>query len=218
MSIFSSLKKKATEAVKPIVTPLRPFPFTVEGANLRYAYDMDLTPTSHGSIEAALGDAEKVVSVLSKDGAIVLSYNGIAFATVADPPKAKMVEDYLRRGDPVNAVLRANKKASVRFYRDMRKGAENNRQTVVTLSDCKSKSRQEVLYGMSVGQELGCFGNDQIYVCDYFGQGSAVIGKLPAKATKMAEESQIRAIYLEALDEDGDKYIPSVRIYWSDKE
>lgn len=218
MSIFSSLKKKATEAVKPTVTPLRPFPFTVEGANLRYAYDMEITPTSPRSVAAALGNEEKVVDVAVNNGVIELSHNGTVFGNIIDAAKCKMVSDYIKRGDPVNAILRADGTVNLRFYRDMRKGAENNRQTVVTLNDYKSKTRQEALYNMSAGQELGCFGTDQIFVCDYFAQGGMVIGKLPAKIVKMTEDSQIRAIYLESLYEDGDKCVPSVRIYWSDKE
>ena len=211
MGIFSTILKKE-------IKPLRPFPFTVDGANLRYAYDVELTPTKNGSIKSALAHEEKIVDVSLDGENIVFSTNGTAFASLNDSKKANMVKDYLRRGDPVNAVLRSDETASLRFYRDMRKGAEGNRQTVITLTDFKSKSRQEALCSMSAGQELGCFGNDQIYVCDYFGQSNAVIGKLPAKAAKMAVESQIRAIYLEAMYEDGDKYIPSVRIYWSDKE
>ena len=218
MGILSAIKKKAAEVVKTEITPLRPFPFTVDGANLRYAYDMELVPVSNGSIKAALGKEEKIVAVSIDGNNIVLSHNDKAFATITDSKKADMVKDYLRRGDPVNAVLRADGTASLRFYRDMRKGAEGNRQTVTTLSDYKSKSRQEALYSMSVGQELGCFGSEDVYICDYFNQGSTVIGKLPSKIAKMTEDSTIRAVYLEELLEDNGKFVPSVRIYWSDKE
>lgn len=217
MSIFSSLKKKATEAVKPTVTPLRPFPFTVEGANLRYAYDMDLTPTSHRSIEAALGHAEKVVNVNINDGKITLYHNGDAFATIDDDQKRKMVEDFLKRGDPVNAVLRESGKASLRFYRDMRIGAKSSE--VVTLTAFKSKARQEVIESASIGDELGCYEDEgSIFVCEYFCQDN-VLGKMPTKIVKKAGREIIRAIYVEEIPSECDDdynyiYTPIVRVYW----
>lgn len=209
-------KKKAPEPPKE-VKKLRPFPFTVDGANLRFAYDYTPTPAADGAIAAALGDAEKVVDVGMDGSTITLIHGGRVFATIEDESRAKMVSDYLRRGDPVNAVLRENGTVSLRFYRDMRKGAEGNRQTVVELTACKAQKYQDAIYGMAVGQELGCFGSDQIYVCDYFDQGAAVIGKMPAKVVKETETSSIRALYLEQLLEVGDKFVPVVRIYWSDK-
>lgn len=209
-------KKKAPEPPKE-VKKLRPYPFTVDGANLRFAYDYTPTPAADGAIAAALGDAEKVVDVGMDGSTITLIHGGRVFATIEDEGRAKMVSDYLRRGDPVNAVLRENGTVSLRFYRDMRKGAEGNRQTVVELTACKAQKYQDAIYAMTVGQELGCFGSDQIYVCDYFNQGAAVIGKMPAKVVKETETSSIRALYLEELLEVGDKFVPVVRIYWSDK-
>ena len=219
MGILGLFKKKAQPeppALPKEIRKLRPYPFTVDGANLRYAYDYEPSPASDGSIAATLGDAEKVVEVGVDGSTITLIYAGTVFATIDDEDRAKMVADYIGRGDPVNAVLRENGTVSLRFYRDMRKGAENNRQTVVTLTACKSQSCQDAIYGMNVGDELGCFGSDQIFVCDYFNQGAAVIGKMPAKIVKETETSKIRALYLEEIYQDGDKFIPVVRIYWSD--
>lgn len=217
MRFLKFSKKKEPPPQPRTIKRLRPLPFNVDGCNLRYAYSMPLKPTSLGSIDAALGDEEKVVDVTSDGEVITLLHEGTPFATIEDAGKAEMVGDYLRRGDPVHAVLQADGVASLRFYRDMRKGSECNLQTVVTLTSCKSNSRQEALWSMREGQELGCFGSDEIFVCDYFNQGAAVIGKMPSKIVKMTEEHHIRALYLERILQDGEKFIPVVRIYWSEK-
>ena len=212
MGLIGNLIKKATT-----IMPLRPFPFTINGANLRYAYDMEITPTGPRSVAAALGKEEKIVDVAMNNGMIELSHNGTVFGTITDNAKCKMVGDFLKRGDPVNAVLRENGTVNLRFYRDMRNGAKESE--VVTLTAYNSKVCQEVIESASVGDELGCYEDgNKIVVCEYFCQDNA-LGKLPSKIVKRAEDEDIRAIYLEEIQEEIDdnyetKYIPVVRVYW----
>lgn len=212
MGLFDKFIKKPIE-----IKRLRPFPFTVNGANLRYAYDMGITSSSPRSVAAALGSEEKVVDVSMSGGVIELSYNGTVFGTITDNTKCKMVGDFLKRGDPVNAILRENGTANLRFYRDMRIGAKESE--TVTLTGYNSRACQEVIESASAGDELGCFEDgDKIFVCEYFCQDN-VFGKLPSKIVKRAEDEDIRAIYLEEIKEETDdnyetKHIPIVRVYW----
>lgn len=218
MSIFAKLFQKEKESAPKVqeIKKLRPFPFTVDGANLRFAYDMDLAPTAPRSIETALGNMEKVVDVNIVNGKLALLCNGNAFAIISDDQKQRMVEDYLRRGDPVNAVLRENGKANLRFYRDMRKYSTESETT--ELMSYKSKSCQETIYPLASGEELGCYEeNGKIVVCTFFGQEP--VGKMPAKIARRAEDNNIRAIYVEEIREEIDDegeitYIPVVRVYW----
>ena len=212
MGLIQNIIKKATT-----ITPLRPFPFTVNGANLRYAYDMEITPVSSRSVVAALGKEEKIVDVSIENGIISLSHGGTQFATINAPDKCKMVSDYIKRGDPVNAVLRANGTVNLRFYRDMRIGAKSSE--LVTLTGYNTKACQDVIESASVGDELGCYEDgNKIVVCEYFCQDNS-LGKMPSKIVKRAEDEDIRAVYLEEVQKEIDddyetKYIPIVRIYW----
>lgn len=210
MGILSKLMKKD-------VKKLRPFPFTVNGANLRYAYDMEITPASPRSVAAALGNEEKVVDVAVNNGKIELSHNGTVFGTISDATKCRMVSDFIKRGDPVNAILREDGTISLRFYRDMRNGAKESE--VVTLTAYKSKACQEVIEYISAGAELGCLEDGgKLLVCEYFTHDN-VLGKLPPKIAKRAEDEDIRAIYYEETQEEINDnyetvYIPVVRVYW----
>lgn len=212
MGLIGNLIKKATT-----ITPMRPFPFTVDGANLRYAYDLDIYPTSPGSVASVLGREEKVVDVGMDGDSVTLSYNGKIFATIQDQMKCQMVKDYFRRGDPVNAILRENKTINLRFYRDMRKIAKESE--VVTLTAYKSKACQDTLVYLNAGDELGCYeAGGKIAVCDYLKQYGN-IGNMPSQIVKRAEHDTIRAVYLEELQEGVGKncetmYIPVVRVYW----
>ena len=228
MGIIDKLFGKKQEAAPaPISVPqkpkeikkLRPFPFSVGEANLRYAYDKEAEDM--GTLDEVLGDAEKVVDVTTDGEYVVYTYEGQPFARTRDQRSATMVNDFFRRGDPVNAVLRQDKTISLRFYRDMRPLARESE--VVQLTAFKSKACQERLECMDSGTELGFdLDSTEVYeFLDFFTKQQ--IGKLPAKIVKRADEDEIIALYLEEVKEEATEndeyedvvtYIPFVRVYW----
>lgn len=201
------------------ITRLRPYPFSVGSANLRYKYEKEIVGVDSGSVKRVLGNAEKVVDVRSGGGKIELQFNGETFAYVPDGGKLlEMVEDYEKRDDPVNAVLLADgRHINLRFYRDLRKGAENREQEVFKLSAYGSSDAQDAIACVGPGDEVSADEDNGWKVFRAF--STECIGKLPSKIARRAEEEGAYALYYERTDEEINDncetvFVPYVRIYW----
>lgn len=226
MSLFDFFKKKGQQEEPKsenkqetsVVKKLRTYPFSVGTANLRYSYDLPITEATPGSINAVLGDCEKVVEVSVSNNKISLLYGGTPFAYIQDDTKLKMVEDYMRRGDPINAVLKADgSHTNLRFYKDLKKYAGNREQEVLRLTAYKKRDYQDAIISLNEQEELSCFEDSGTVTVSSPRSGD--IGRLPQKAANRAMEENIYAIYFEKCEieenENGEEtYIPYVRIYW----
>lgn len=197
---------------EPAIKRLPVYPEYVGKARLTYRYNCVPEPINGQSIKDVLGDCEKIVEVSESGDDVIFSYNGTAFAKVTQPSWARMVRDFNKRGDPVNAVLLDDERASLRFYIDKRERGKNREKTVVKLQGYKSRQEDiEYLFGdeeLDYDEDTG----------DVLNHGS-IIGKLPAKYKHQIDEEGLYAIFLDHTEteetKDGDEIIiPFVIVFW----
>lgn len=194
------------------------YPEKVDGHPRRYFYVLPFSAVDGVDVEKdILAGAEKIVEVEAEGDEIQLIHSGEIFGTIQDSDKARMVQDYKKRGNPVHAILLADgERVNLRFYRNLAAEAQNREQTVVTLTSYRGKAKQEVLSCLEQGDELEL--EDAENGVEVYRKGE-LIGKLPGKEAKRHLDGGAYLVTVEEVAEEmndnGDYvYIPTVRIFW----
>lgn len=206
----------AERKVKPIKFPLKK-----DGHPIQYAYALHVDPAPGVDlIGDIIRDEEKFVIPSPTKDEIVLSYEDTLIGTIRSTEKAAMLSDWIKKGLPYDAILRADgKTVNLRFYKDKRTGNEYREQTVVALVGYKSQTKQDAISFLETGDELDLEENyareDAVDVlCD----GIEKIGSLPKKvAQRVIEEGAYAAFYEKGEEQEtdnGDIIKPYIRIYW----
>lgn len=207
---------------KPVPKPvkkMRGVPQRAGEAPLQYQYRLRLTPESGIDVASAiLKGEERIVQVGydEDDKAVLLAEDDKIFGRIRDEKKMEMVRDFMKRGDPVGAVLREDAATvDLLFFRDRRKGQEWREQTVVKLTGCKSKACQEWITLLTPGDEVEVEEDDEHEGRVNVSQCGNLIGRLPAAAAKrwLEEEGVLTVVESVDMDDNAD-YYPSIRIYW----
>lgn len=211
----------APVARAPSVKKIGVIPQHANGQPLLYSYDVEFVPSDGVDVAGEiLAGEEKLVQVGYEDDDVILVYEGVTFGRIHDASRAKMVKDYLDRGNPVGAVLRANGvNVMLLFYRDQRIGNEWREQEVVTLQGYKGRAKQEQIEWAEPGDPLEIEEDDE-----HDGRLNVLhkgedIGWLPAKVAKRCQDDGPAIVVMEKVEEsfdDNEKrvYIPSVRLMW----
>ena len=196
------------------VSKMKCYPEYVGTARLTYNYNCVPDPIEGHTIKEILGDQEKVVDMSADEEKVILSYEGVDFATVSNPHWARMIRDFNKKGYPVNAVLLADERANLRFYVDKRVHGANRQKSVVKLVSYRSEDCQESISYISEDRELDYEEETGEVLSDY-----NAIGKLPAKYKNQIEDENYYAMFLHHIEneetEDGNEYaVPYIKIYW----
>lgn len=148
---------------------------------------------------------------------IELAYGGEAFASLAE--REDMVSDWLQRGDPMLIFLGnlgdSGNYAAIAFYRDEQKRLAHRESEVVKLTRYANQDAQFALMGLEPGVKLDVEE-------DYDREGSVLvmcgdaIGALPKKSAERFLDEGCAGVFLDHIDYDDekDKDIPYVKIYW----
>ena len=202
------------------ITPIK-FPTKKNGHPIQYAYAFDITPAPGiDIINDIIDDSEKFLIPEPMGDEISLTYNGVIVGSIKNPEKAVMLNDWIKKGFPYDAILRADgKTVNLRFYRDKRIGNEYREQTVVAITGYKSGSKQDSISFLEPGDEVDLGENyEREDTVDVLIDGIDKIGALPKKiATRVIEEGAYAAFYEkgEAQEtDDGTIIKPYIRIYW----
>lgn len=182
---------------------------------------VDLTTEAMQIAEKMQSDNKWTFDVANKSEEIELSYNGELFGKLCD--KSDMVADWLKRGDPLIIGLKtisddANLpcQAFAAFYRDEKKRLANRENEVVKLVKYTNKDIQENICYMHEGEKVDLEedydGDDSVIVSSV----GMEIGHLPKKQARKFVADGCAGAFVEEIeyDDEKDRYIPHIRIYW----
>lgn len=215
----------ATPAVEPIVSAQRKgqndvtIPARMGDCILTHSYPEVKIQPAEDAVEIAeemqASGSWALDAVATVDG-VELRYQGRKFADLLE--RCDMVRDWLERGDPMLIYL-ANIGASgdyvfLAFFRDEQKRLAHREQQVVRLTAYASEEHQDAIIAREAGDKLDLKGDDPddgVEVC--YGD---VLGKLPKAAARRYLDEGCAGVFLDHVDYDDekDKYIPYVKIYW----
>ena len=195
-------------------------PASIDGAPLQYKYVVSVNVTNEPALLSAAqsGNFELAAHSVGTEMHIFSEDNDIG--VISD--RADMLSDWIRRDDPFRIVLNrfsseAGLTVLLAFYKDRRKGQERREQTVTPLVSYKGQSTQETIsLFLHNGDELEAEQDDEREgIVNVYFDGS-FIGKLPAKLSKRFIDNEAYGVFVESadLDDDGEYYVPIVRIYW----
>ena len=150
------------------------------------------------------------------ESGVNLLYHGEVFALLLD--KVDMVKDWLKRGDPMIAILSnlgdSGNLAAIAFYRDEEKRLASRNFDIVKLTRYANEDAQFNLAGLQPGDKLELEEDyereDAVNVL--YG---AEIGALPKKYAKKYIDEGCAGVFLDHIDTDDNyKDVPYVKIYW----
>lgn len=156
------------------------------------------------------------LDAVATESGVALMYQGQKFADLLE--RYDMVKDWLERKDPMLIYLGnlgdSGNYAAIAFYRDEQKRLAYREQQTVRLTAYASKDHQDAILAREAGDKLDLEGDDLedgVEVC--YGD---TLGKLPKAAAKRYIEEGCAGVFLDRVDYDDekDKYIPYVKIYW----
>lgn len=177
------------------------------------------------AVVLSAADHDWRLTACDKNGEIHL-YSGETAVGVLDHPKSKMIQDWMKNGEPYEIIVRTHNAENefqllLVFYRDKAAHYQNRQQEVVTLVSYKSEAKQDIISSLDHGDEVKLdndyelSGRGGVYVT-YHGEA---IGKLPAKSARRFDEDGAACALIEEIKEECNKdyetiYIPVIRIYW----
>lgn len=208
---------------EPKPAPVKRIPLIpghADGKPLLYSYDVKFTPEPGVDVAGSILAGEEKIVQLGADGDdVILIYEGITFGRIHAESRARMTADFISRGDPVGAVLRADaESAMLLYYRDPRDGQEWRPQEVVTLRGFKGRAKQDILAMMRPGDPLELEEDqehDKRFSVTYKGEE---IGYLPASVVLREDEDPTIVALEETVEEydENDRLVitPKVHLYW----
>lgn len=196
--------------------------------NQRIAYKYSKVPLSNLDFsvvkDAVDNHAWKMDVQISEDVCIVI-HNEKALGKIQNSKYTRMISDWIRNDEPFLVYLEnvddENLTAAVFivFYRDKQKYMQNREQTVVKLTAYSSESKQFIIGALENGEELDVDSEYNLNTGKEYVSVSSVgdeIGRLPKKISDRFLEEGIAGCFFEKseYDDEKDKEIPFVRIYW----
>ena len=196
-----------------------------DGCNLAYRYSgVEIDELNYDeAIKAATEKSQQLTAQLL-DEKVVLQHNGIAIGSIAESRRADMLRDWIKNEEPYLDYLENVNTESKRgvaflaFYRDKRAKLSHRENDVVKLVRFTGYLQQLAIESRQHGEELSLMedtdDNGKEYVSVFAGWDE--IGRLPAKyANRYMDEGAAGCFFeYDEYDEEKDKNIPFVRIYW----
>lgn len=145
---------------------------------------------------------------------ITLLYHDRPFGYLEQGKRAEMVRDWLRRGDPLIIYLsnygESGCTAAMAFYRDEQASMAYRESSVVRLTRYTGQDAQLALATMESGERLDLDEEDEAVVA------VSDIGYLPKSAASRYSSEGAAGVFIDHVDYDDeqDRYIPYVKIYW----
>lgn len=144
---------------------------------------------------------------------ISLNYHGRPLGVLDNADKAKMVSDWIERGDPFLVFLShygEKNTVAIAFYLDEQSRLSYRESTVSKLTRYAGEDAQFSLSLMSDGEPLDFDEEDDGIVA------ISDIGYLPKSVAARYNQEGAAGVFVDHIDYDDekDKYIPYVKIYW----
>ena len=150
---------------------------------------------------------------VNNDGDIMtLTYHGLPFGIVKNQKRADMLKDWIARNDPFLIYLShygTPNTAAMVFYRDDEARLSYRESSIVKLTRYSNEDAQLSISILENREPLDFDEEDEaVAISD--------IGYLPKSAASKYFEEGAAGVFLDHVDYDDekDKYIPYVKIYW----
>ena len=214
----------------PAPAPKKPLdiviPSNIDNAKLFYHYDAE---------KAKNVDYDAVMKMVSKkdwelearlvDGVVWLTAKGAPVMQLESDFRANMLSDWIKRGDPYKIYIKnvntETKEVLVylAFYRTVESQMQGRESQVVKLTGTSGEERQGTIYLLNKDDELDIdseYTNDGDVRYIVTTLGGDPVGRLPKSVQARLADETYEACYVDhvAYDEDRDRYIPYIRIYW----
>lgn len=146
-------------------------------------------------------------------GGISLNYHGRPLGVLDNADKAKMMSDWIERGEPFLVFLShygEKNTVGIAFYLDEQSRLNYRESTVSKLTRYAGEDAQFSLSLMSDGEPLDFDEEDDGVVA------ISDIGYLPKSVAARYNQEGAAGVFIDHIDYDDekDKYIPYVKIYW----
>ena len=153
------------------------------------------------------------LEAVKSGGGISLNYHGRPLGVLDNADKAKMVSDWIERGDPFLVFLShygEKNTVGIAFYLDEQSRLRYRESTVSKLTRYAGEDAQFSLSLMSDGEPLDFDEEDDGVVA------ISDIGYLPKSVAARYNQEGAAGVFIDHIDYDDekDKYIPYVKIYW----
>lgn len=191
--------------------PSLSFPELKDGAPRAYVYSgLQIIDPDTEEIKKLLYAGKYEIKASSEGDKIKLLSGNICIGYFGDIKK-DMLLDWIKRNDPYVMYLSSSPLPSVRvaFYKDKQPEMKWRDHEVIKLVAYSGREAQESLSCAFPGQEVDLDDDgDVVLVGD--------MGKLPKKAAEKYIEEGAAGCFIDRIeyDEEKDKYIPYVVIYW----
>lgn len=194
-------------------------PKHIDGVPIVYRYyDIRISDVNKEVYNLISESGSFELSASEQDGQISFYWNGSFYATLTDQAHSSMLLDWIHSGEPYKAYASGDQTVYLAFYRNKREKLAHRDQSIVKLTAYSSCSKQD---------EISCLDSmDELTLSeDYNDNGNLFvsvessgdeIGKLPKSIAKKYVDEGASACFFEKAeyDEESDKYIPYVRIFW----
>ena len=194
-------------------------PQKLQDTPIAYRYhDVKITSQNPEVYRCILNTGNLTLNAVSNQGEFVLQYQDQYYCKINNPKIYNMLSDWINNNEPYLIYANTPDTVYIVFYRDKRKKLSGRECSIVKLTAYSSTSKQDVISFLEPTEELilcedyDSNGNDIVIV---EGEGEE-IGRLPKKtANKYLEEGAAGCFFHhDEYDDEKDKYIPYVEIYW----
>ena len=216
---FSPPPPPSREEPLDIVVPSR-----IGDAKLVYHYDREKAKNvNYGAVSEMVSAKSWELGAKLVNGVIWLTLNGNPVMQLESDFRAKMLADWIQRGDPYKIYIQnVNTETkdvvlSLAFYRTVESMTKGHEYQVVKLQSYAGEDKQEAIAFLGENDELEIEddytddGDEVHHVVSQIGP----IGRLPRQVEKRIAEEGYYKCYVDRIDYDeNDRYVPYVRIYW----
>lgn len=197
------------------------FPVVLEGYPLVYYYrNIEINALDSALFDSMVRDDDYSISVVpDQAGGAVIQKDGKTLGTISK--YGSMIDDWQKRGEPmlckITSLKEGRESVGLGFYRDMQAKLSSCEHSVVRLTKNRSQDMQDAVAPLEDGEMLDIFP-------EYMNEEDAIpvqskiwgeVGFLPKKFNKIYEETGIRGVFVDHVEEDENfKYTAYVRVYW----
>lgn len=201
-------------------------PSNIDNAKLFYHYEAEKTKNvDYDAVMKMASEKDWELEAHLVDGAVWLTAKGTPVMQLESDFRANMLSDWMKRGDPYKIYIK-NINTDTRevlvylaFYRTIEAQMQGRESQVVKLTGISGEERQETIYLLNKDDELDIDSEytddgDVRYIVTTLSGDS--VGRLPKSVQARLANENYEACYVDhvAHDEDRDRYIPYIRIYW----
>lgn len=181
-------------------------------------YDVKISSQNSEVYQHILNTGNFALNVSLEQKQFILQHQNQYYCKIDSSKIANMLSDWIHNDEPYLIYANSPDTVYIAFYRDKRKKLSGKECSIIKLTAYSSTSKQDAISFLDP--------TDELVLCeDYDSNGNSIvtvegegeeIGRLPRKtADKYLEEGAAGCFFHhDEYDDEKEKYIPYVEIYW----